>query len=52
MGSSALNNKIYCFDKVLSPATDQAMVFDAVVTPILGQVKLLSRPCGENTHFF
>jgi len=40
MGSSALNNKIYCFDKVLSPAADQAMVFGAVVTSILGQMLL------------
>jgi kinesin family protein 11 len=41
MGPSALNNKTYHFDKVFSPAADQAMIFDDVVTPILEEVKLL-----------
>ena len=38
MGSSALGNKIYHFDKVFSHAADQAMVYDDVVTPILDEV--------------
>ncbi|KYG41463.1 hypothetical protein M433DRAFT_158994 [Acidomyces richmondensis BFW] len=38
MGPSALSNKTYHFDKVFSPAADQGMVFDEVVTPILDEV--------------
>lgn len=38
MGPSALSNKTYHFDKVFSPAADQIMIFDAVVTPILDEV--------------
>ena len=38
MGPNALSNKTYHFDKVFSPAADQAMIFDDVVTPILGEV--------------
>ena len=38
MGPSALSNKAYQFDKVFSPAADQGMLFDEVVTPILDEV--------------
>ncbi|KAF2771148.1 kinesin-domain-containing protein [Teratosphaeria nubilosa] len=38
MGPSALSNKTYHFDKVFSPAADQGIVFDEVVTPILDEV--------------
>jgi kinesin family protein 11 len=38
MGPSALSNKTYHFDKVFSPAADQAMIYDDVVTPILDEV--------------
>ncbi|KAL8708591.1 MAG: hypothetical protein Q9220_006527 [cf. Caloplaca sp. 1 TL-2023] len=38
MGSSALSNKTYHFDKVFSPAADQAMVFEDVVTPLLDEM--------------
>jgi kinesin family protein 11 len=38
MGPSALSNKTYQFDKVFSPAADQGMVFDEVVSPILDEV--------------
>ena len=43
MGPSALSNKTYHFDKVFSPAADQSMIFDDVVTPILGEVRTDSR---------
>jgi len=39
MGPSALSNKTYHFDKVFSPAADQIMIFDAVVAPILDEVR-------------
>lgn len=39
MGPSALSNKTYQFDKVFSPAADQNMVFDEVVSPILDEVR-------------
>ncbi|KAH6609207.1 kinesin family member 11 [Trichoderma cornu-damae] len=35
MGANALSNKTYSFDRVFSPAADQAMVFDDTVKPIL-----------------
>lgn len=38
MGPSALSNKCYQFDKVFSPAADQGMVFEEVVSPILDEV--------------
>jgi len=38
MGPTALSNKTYHFDKVFSPAADQSMVYDEVVTPILKEV--------------
>lgn len=38
MGPSALSNKTYNFDRVFSPAADQGMVFDEVVSPILDEV--------------
>lgn len=44
MGASALSNKTYHFDKVFSPAADQAMVFEDVVTPLLDEV------CKELLH--
>lgn len=39
MGPSALSNKTYHFDKVFSPAADQAMIYEDVVTPILDEVR-------------
>lgn len=39
MGPSALSNKSYQFDKVFSPAADQGMVFDEVVTPMIDEVR-------------
>ena len=39
MGPSALSNKMYHFDKVFSPAADQAMIYDDVVSPILDEVR-------------
>lgn len=39
MGPNALSNKTYAFDKVFSPAADQSMIFDEVVTPILDEVR-------------
>lgn len=39
MGASALSNKTYHFDKVFSPAADQAMIYEDVVTPILDEVR-------------
>lgn len=44
MGSSALSNKTYNFDKVFSPAADQSMVFEEVVAPILDEVGHLATP--------
>jgi kinesin family member 11 len=41
MGPSALSNKTYHFDRVFSPAADQAMIYDDVVTPILDEVNYL-----------
>lgn len=41
MGPSALSNKTYQFDKVFSPAADQSMIYDEVVTPILKEVRNL-----------
>jgi kinesin family member 11 len=38
MGPNALSNKTYHFDKVFSPAADQCMIFDEVVSPILSEV--------------
>ncbi|CAF9912688.1 MAG: kinesin motor protein cin8 [Alectoria fallacina] len=38
MGASALSNKTYHFDKVFSPAADQSMIYDDVVTPILDEM--------------
>lgn len=38
MGASALSNKTYQFDRVFSPAADQAMVFEHVVEPMLDEV--------------
>lgn len=38
MGANALSNKTYSFDRVFSPAADQAMVFDDTVKPILEEV--------------
>ncbi|KAI9802748.1 MAG: hypothetical protein M1825_002770 [Sarcosagium campestre] len=38
MGAHAISNKTYHFDKVFSPAADQRMVYDEVVTPILEEM--------------
>jgi kinesin family member 11 len=38
MGPSALSNKTYHFDKVFSPAADQAIIFDDVVKPVLSEM--------------
>ncbi|EZF34379.1 hypothetical protein H109_02342 [Trichophyton interdigitale MR816] len=38
MGPNALGNKEYQFDKVFSPAADQAIIFEDVVTPILNEM--------------
>ncbi|KZF24209.1 kinesin-like protein-like protein bimC [Xylona heveae TC161] len=38
MGPSALSNKTYNFDKVFSPAADQAMIYEDVVAPILSEM--------------
>ncbi|KAK5104734.1 Kinesin- motor protein [Lithohypha guttulata] len=38
MGPNALSNKTYQFDKVFSPAADQAIIFDDVVLPILSEM--------------
>lgn len=38
MGPNALSNKTYAFDKVFSPAADQGIIFDEVVSPILDEV--------------
>ena len=38
MGPNALSNKTYHFDRVFSPAADQAMIYDDVVAPILDEV--------------
>ncbi len=43
MGASALSNKTYHFDKVFSPAADQSMIYDDVVTPILDEVSTGSK---------
>ncbi|RMD44303.1 hypothetical protein DV735_g919, partial [Chaetothyriales sp. CBS 134920] len=38
MGPNALSNKTYHFDRVFSPAADQAILFDDVVAPILNEM--------------
>ena len=38
MGPNAISNKTYHFDKVFSPAADQAIIFDDVVAPVLDEV--------------
>lgn len=38
MGLNALSNKTYQFDRVFSPAADQAIIFDDVVAPILSEM--------------
>ena len=42
MGPSALSNKSYHFDKVFSPAADQLMIYEDVVTPLLEEVDTLT----------
>lgn len=42
MGPNALSNKTYTFDKVLSPAADQTIVYDDVVLPIVNEVIYLT----------
>ena len=43
MGLSALSNKTYHFDKVFSPAADQVMIYEDVVTPLLDEVSVLRK---------
>ncbi|KAG2415689.1 hypothetical protein HFD88_006880 [Aspergillus terreus] len=38
MGPNAVSNKTYCFDKVFSPAADQATVFEDVALPIVNEM--------------
>ncbi|OAP62142.1 hypothetical protein AYL99_04345 [Fonsecaea erecta] len=38
MGPNAISNKTYYFDKVFSPAADQAIIFDDVVAPVLNEM--------------
>jgi len=38
MGPNALGNKTYHFDRVFSPAADQAIIYEDVVAPILNEV--------------
>ncbi|KAG9769252.1 kinesin-domain-containing protein, partial [Aureobasidium melanogenum] len=38
MGPNAISNKTYYFDKVFSPAADQAIIFEDVVAPILNEM--------------
>ncbi|KAK5952734.1 Kinesin- motor protein [Knufia fluminis] len=38
MGPNAISNKTYQFDKVYSPAADQAIIFDDTVSPILSEM--------------
>lgn len=38
MGTNALSNKSYNFDRVFSQAADQSMIFDDTVKPILEEV--------------
>ncbi|KAI1771878.1 P-loop containing nucleoside triphosphate hydrolase protein [Hypoxylon cercidicola] len=38
MGPNALSKKTYLFDGVFSPAADQQMIFDEVVTPVLDEM--------------
>ncbi|KAL2010845.1 hypothetical protein VTN00DRAFT_3563 [Thermoascus crustaceus] len=38
MGPNALGNKTYTFDKVFSPAADQAIIYEDVVIPILNEM--------------
>lgn len=40
MGSTAMSNKTYHFDSVFSPAADQSMISEEVITPILDGVRL------------
>ena len=41
MGPNAVSNKTYHFDKVFSPAADQGVIYEDVVTPILNEVCIL-----------
>lgn len=41
MGTNALSNKIYHFDRVFSPAADQSMIYEEVVAPILDEVTVI-----------
>ena len=45
MGTSALSNKTYHFDKVFSPAADQSMIYEDVVVPILDEVSVDNYLC-------
>ena len=51
MGANALSNKIYHFDKVFSPAADQSMIYEDVVTPILGEVMIIKSYVQLQSNF-
>ncbi|KAI9832620.1 MAG: kinesin motor protein cin8 [Phylliscum demangeonii] len=38
MGPNSLANKTYLFDRVFSPAADQSMIYEEVVTPMLDEM--------------
>lgn len=42
MGPNAVSNKTYAFDKVFSPAADQATVYEDVVVPVLDEVSIVA----------
>lgn len=48
MGPNALSNKTYHFDKVFSPAADQAMIYEDAVTPLLDEVRTECCPWSVN----
>ena len=50
MGPSALSNKTYHFDTVFSPAADQSMIYDDVVTPILDEVRNIAFVMLQMVH--
>ena len=46
MGPNAVSNKTYNFDRVLSQAADQSMVFEDVVRPVLDEASSAASPLG------
>ena len=47
MGPAALSNKTYHFDRVFSPAADQSMICEEVVTPLLDEASV---PATHRAH--